>query len=241
MEIEAAIPIEPTKKTAMLHSGDAPVRLLLVDSQQVVRMGLRALFEGTKSIEVVGEVGTLAKAVVFSRTFQPDVVLLGLRLPDGYGVEGCGEIKTVSPGSRVLFLASHIDNEAVVATIMGKAEGYALKEVSGDSLIHAVTTIAGGGSWLDPTLAERAMIHIKAIAGPASAAVLSEQERRVLAQVAKGKTNKEVASTMGLSDKTVRNYLHTIFHKLNVTRRSEAVAYYLRKYSDQNLFSHSSE
>lgn len=121
------------------------------------------------------------------------------------------------------------------STLMAGAQGYLLKEVSGDSLVQAVVKIAAGGSCLDPMLAERAMMRIQAIiTDPASAVpALSEQEQRVLAYVAKGNTNKEVAVAMGLSDKTVRNYLSTIFQKLNVTRRSEAVAHYLRKYSNQ--------
>jgi DNA-binding NarL/FixJ family response regulator len=141
----------------------------------------------------------------------------------------------VAPNSRVLFLTSYVDDEAVFSTVMAGAQGYLLKEVSGDSLVQAVSIIAAGGSCLDPMLAERAMIRIKAlITDPASATpILSEQEQRVLAYVAKGNTNKEVAVAMGLSDKTVRNYLSTIFQKLNVTRRSEAVAHYMRKYSDQ--------
>lgn len=212
-----------------------PIRLLLVDDHQLLRMGLKTLFEETPAIVVVGEAGTLAQAVALSEKFKPDVVLLDLRLPDGHGVEGCREIKMVSPNSRVLFLTSYVDDEAVIATIMAGAQGYLLKEVSGDLLIQAVVKVAGGGSCLDPILAERAMARIKAITDPVAgaAAALSEQEQRVLAFVAKGQTNKEVAVTMGLSDKTVKNYLNSIFHKLNVTRRSEAVAHYLRKYSTQ--------
>jgi two-component system response regulator DevR len=212
----------------------SPIRLLLVDDHELVRMGLKALFVGTSTIEVVGEAATLAKAVALSGKLQPNVVLLDLRLPDGHGVEGCREIKTVSPNSRVLFLTSYVDDEAVFSTIMAGAQGYLLKGVSSDSLIHAVEKVAAGGSCLDSTLAARVMIRIKAITDPAASPLtLSEQEQRVLLLVAKGNTNKEVAAALGLSDKTVRNYLSAIFQKLNVTRRSEAVAHYVRKYSGQ--------
>jgi len=215
---------------------ETPVRLLLVDDHQLLRMGLKTLFEGSRVVEVIGEAATAAEAVALSRKLKPDVVLLDLRLPDGKGVDVCREIRAASSNIRVLFLTSYVDDEAVFATVMAGAQGYLLKEVSGEQLVQSVMKVAGGGSCLDPLLAERAMARIKAMTDIAAstASALSEQEMRVIALVAQGKTNKEVATAMGLNDKTVRNYLTSIFHKLDVTRRSEAIALYLHKYSNRD-------
>lgn len=219
----------------MSRSEGAPIRLLLVDDHQLLRLGLRTLFEEQPTqITVAGEAGTLAEGLALSQELQPDVVLLDLRLPDGHGVEGCREIRAACPNTRVLFLTSYVDDEAVFATVMAGAQGYLLKEVSSAMLVQSVLHVAGGGSCLDPTLAERARARINALSSPAEAPPgLSQQEQRVLALVAQGLTNKEIAVAMTLSDKTVRNYLSNAFCKLNVSRRSEAVAVYVSRYTTQ--------
>lgn len=223
----------------MSHSEGAPIRLVLVDDHQLLRLGLRRLFEEDPSVlEVVGEAGTLAEGLALCQQLQPDVVLLDLRLPDGHGVEGCREIRASCPATRVLFLTSYVDDQAVFATVMAGAHGYLLKEVSSAALVQAVVKVAGGGSCLDPQLAERARARINALSNPAEAPPgLSPQEQRVLAYVAQGLTNKEIAAAMELSDKTVRNYLTSVFSKLNVSRRSEAVAFYFSRYSSQPAIS----
>lgn len=220
----------------MSRSEGAPIRLLLVDDHQMLRLGLRTLFEEHPSmVKVVGEAGTLAEGLALSQHLQPDVVLLDLRLPDGHGVEGCREIRAACPNTRVLFLTSYVDDEAVFATVMAGAHGYLLKEVSSATLVQSVVKVAGGGSCLDPMLADRARARINALSNPADAPPgLSPQEQRVLALVAQGMTNKEIAVAMTLSDKTVRNYLTNVFAKLNVSRRSEAVALYLSRYANQS-------
>lgn len=221
----------------MFRSEGNPIRLLLVDDHQMLRLGLRTLFEEHSSVmEVVGEAGTLVEGLALARQQQPDVVLLDLRLPDGHGVEGCREIRAVCPNTRVLFLTSYVDDQAVFATVMAGAHGYLLKEVSSDTLVRSIVHVAGGGSCLDPVLAERARARINALSDPAQAPPgLSPQELRVLAHVAQGLTNKEIAVSLNLSDKTVRNYLSNVFAKLNVSRRSEAVALYLSRYTNQSV------
>lgn len=211
----------------------APVRLLLVDDHEVLRIGLRTLFSEAGGFQVVGEAGTMADAVAEAARSNPQVVLMDVRLPDGSGIEACRTIRARRPETRVLFLTSFADDEAVLASILAGADGFLLKEVGGDELLRAVRTVAGGQSVLDPTVTQRVMARLKTLAAPAAeskADDLSPQERRVLALVADGKTNKEVAAALRLSDKTVGHYLENIFQKLQVTRRSQAAALYVRRF-----------
>lgn len=209
-----------------------PIRLLLVDDHKVVRVGLRTLLSDTDRIEVVGEAGTMESAVTEAARLKPDIVLMDVRLPDGSGVEACREIRTTRPETRVLFLTSFADDDAVLATMFAGADGYLLKEIDEEGLIRAIEAVAGGQSILDPAMTKRMLVRMKALAEPAAASKheeLSPQEQKVLALVAEGQTNKEIAAALGLSDKTVRNYLSNIFQKLQVTRRSQAAAIYARR------------
>lgn len=215
----------------MLPSDPSPVRLLLVDDHHVLRVGLRTLFDSVAAITVVGEAGSLKEGIERVLALRPDVVLMDLRLPDGHGVEGCRQIRSRCPDVRVLFLTSFIDDEAIFATVMAGAQGYLLKEVSSEVLIQTVLDVARGGSCLDPLLAERARARIDALSGPkGSKPSLSPQEQRILAYLAQGLTNKEIAAAMQLSEKTIRNYLTSVFSKLKVSRRTEAVTRYLQRH-----------
>ena len=208
------------------------IRLLLVDDHKVVRSGVKALLSGTGNIDVVGEAGTAADAVSVAARLKPDLVLMDVRLPDGSGIDACREIRTARPETRVLFLTSFADDDAVLATILAGADGYLLKEIDEDGLIRAIETVAAGRSILDPSVTQRVLARIKdqaSMAGEQKGADLSPQEQKVVALVAEGQTNKEIAVALGLSDKTVRNYLSTIFQKLQVSRRSQAAALYARR------------
>jgi DNA-binding NarL/FixJ family response regulator len=206
-----------------------------VDDHEVVRVGLRTLLDRARSIEVVGEAGTAAEAIITAARLEPDVVVMDVRLPDGNGVEACREIRAARPETRVLFLTSFADQHAVLAAICGGADGYLLKEIGGEALIRAVKTVAGGKSVLDPAVTHPILARMRSVSNPTGDGgeePLSPQEQRVLALVADGKTNKEIATALGLSDKTVKNYLSHVFQKLQVTRRSQAAVLFARRSLD---------
>jgi two-component system response regulator DevR len=214
------------------------IRLMVVDDHEVVRLGLSALFRQTSGIEVVAEAGSVADAVKGAAQQRPDVVLMDLRLPDGTGIDACRDILSAQPGTRVLFLTSHSDEEAVVSTILAGAAGYLLKEVGSQALVDAIELVHSGQSILDPKVTTAVLRRMSMLDGKVALAkqpskdILSPQERRILALVVEGKTNKEIAKALGLSDKTVKNYLSNAFQKLHVGRRSHAAALYERDIKD---------
>ncbi len=206
-----------------------PIRLVIVDDSELVRMGLRTLLTPEASIRLVGEAGTVAQAVSVIVAAKPDVVLMDIRLPDGTGFDACRQVLAQQPAVRVIFLTSVVDDKLVDEAIHSGGAGYLLKEINGRGLVQAIADVAAGKSILDPAVTARVMTLAKTggsrVQSPAEQ--LSPQERRVLALIADGKTNKEVAAELGLSDKTVKSYLSNAFDKLGVTRRSQAVAVFL--------------
>ena len=207
------------------------VRLVLVDDSQVVRMGLRSLLSTEPRVEIIGEAGTVATAVETCVRLRPEVVLLDIRLPDGTGFDACRQILAKLPDTRVLVLTSVADETLVDEAIRAGAHGYLLKEIDGRGLLQAVFDVAEGKSILDPAVTARVIQLVKggSSASRDALAVLSPQERKVLALIAEGQTNKEVASGLGLAEKTVKNYLSNIFEKLHVSRRSQAAAMFVRE------------
>ena len=216
------------------RSETKPIRLLLVDDHEVLRIGLRTLFTEAGSFHVVGEAGTMAAAVVEAKRLKPHVVLMDVRLPDGSGIDACRTIRADHHETRVLFLTSFADDDAVLATILAGADGFLLKEVSSEQLLQAVRTVASGRSILDSAVTQRVLAKVRSMSTPephGKRDPLSPQEERVLALVAEGKTNKEIALALNLSDKTVGHYLENIFQKLHVTRRSQAAVYFTQQQS----------
>jgi len=208
------------------------IAVLLVDDHEVVRVGLRSLLARERGIEVVGEAGSAAEAVAQASRLRPDVVVMDVRLPDRSGVEACREIRAETPEAQVIMLTSYADEEAVFASIMAGASGYLLKQIRGQELVRAIETVAAGQSLLDPAVTQKVLEKVKRLAAGHQLdeiTSLSAQERKVLALVAEGKTNKEIAAALGLSDKTVKNYLSRVFEKLNLSRRAEAAAYFARR------------
>ncbi|MHB8523005.1 MAG: response regulator [Limisphaerales bacterium] len=215
-----------------------PIRLLLVDDHEVVRVGLRTLLERAGNIELVGEAATVEDTLRKTDSLNPDVLLLDIRLRDGSGFDACRQIQETHPDTRVLILTSYADDDIVHEAIRAGADGYLLKEIDAAGLIQAVENVAAGKSILDPAVTSRVFGRIKAATSPAAKDkfdLLSTQERRVIALVAEGKTNKEIAVDLGLSDKTIKNYLSNILEKLQFTRRSQAAVLYAQHRSDRAI------
>jgi DNA-binding NarL/FixJ family response regulator len=181
---------------------------------------------------VAGEASTMADAIRLAKKLNPDLILMDIRLPDGSGVEACREILAAQPGSRVIFLTSYSDDESVLAAVLAGAHGYVLKEINSAALIDAIHNVANGHSILDPSVTERALTWLRDLGKEGripGTERLSPQEERVVMLVAEGQTNKEIAATLELSDKTVKNYLANVFQKLHITRRAQAAALFAKR------------
>jgi len=207
------------------------IRVMLVDDHEVVRKGLAALLESEPDLEVVGEAGDGPEAVRLARIFQPQVVVMDVRMPGGGGVEACRELRDRDPDLQVIMLTSYSDDEALFNSIMAGAAGFVLKQIRGADLVNAIRTVASGQSLLDPSVTQRVLERLrraKVDDRDPKLTRLSAQEERILGMVAEGKTNREIAETIHLSDKTVKNYVSSILQKLEVQRRSEAASYLAR-------------
>src|SRR6202795_3997695 len=207
------------------------LRLLVVDDHEVVRQGLVALLDRRPGFQVVAQAGTVEESIVQARLHQPDIVVMDVRLPDGSGVEACREIRAELPATRVIMLTSFPDDEAVLSAIVAGASGYLLKQIRARDLISALEAVGRGESLLDPAVTERVLERVRRIAindQPDELAQLTTQERKILLLVAEGKTNKEIAADVFLSDKTVKNYVSSIMAKLNLERRAQAAAFLAR-------------
>jgi two-component system response regulator DevR len=207
------------------------LRILLVDDHEVVRVGVRALIDRQPDMEVVGEAGTVRKAVSQAEQLAPDVVVLDVRLPGGSGLEACREIKEQRPETRVIILTSFPDDHVLFDAIAAGADGYVLKQIGSDDLIRALERVGRGESLLDPSLTERVFSKMREVRHQERAhafADLSAQEMQILSLIADGQTNPEIGAVLHLSEKTVRNYVSVILGKLNVVSRAQAAAYAAR-------------
>jgi DNA-binding NarL/FixJ family response regulator len=212
-----------------MENSTKKIRVLLADDQPVVRVGLRAMLGLYPQIEVVGEAATGKDAVLEAARLKPDVILLDVRLPDGPSFEACRKIVALNLGIHIIFLTSFADDEVVFEAISAGAEGFLVKDILAEELVNALSQVVQGRSILSPSVTHRIMGRIKAgneKQVPTGIDMLSAQEKRVLAMVAEGKTNKEIGAAMGLSPKTVKNYLSNLMDKLALTRRSQAAAFY---------------
>ena len=212
----------------MTETPTRPLTLLVVDDHEVVRQGLASMLDRRPGFQVVAEAGTVAESLELARRFKPDLVVMDVRLPDGSGIEACRDIRAEFPATRVVMLTSYPDEEAVIAAIVAGASGYLLKQVRARDLVAALEAVGRGESLLDPAVTGKVLERMRRIAAndqPDELSALTQQERKILALVAEGKTNKEIAAEVYLSDKTVKNYVSSILSKLNLERRAQAAAY----------------
>jgi len=217
----------------MTANSATPISVVIVDDSEMVRAGLTALLGSSDQISLLGEGQDVASGIAAVAKHQPDVVLLDIRLPDGTGFDACREICKSHATTKVLILTSVEDEEMVDNAIRAGAHGYLLKEVNGAALIQAIADINVGKSILDPAITARVLALVRSNVPSTRSLIdsLSRQEGRILALIAEGKTNKGVAHEMGLAEKTVKNYLGTVFEKLHVTRRTQAAALYAKTQS----------
>jgi two-component system, NarL family, response regulator DevR len=205
------------------------VGVFLLDDHEVVRTGLRSLFEAADDMIVVGEASTVKEALARIPPTKPDVAILDVRLPDGSGIEACREIRSRHPEIACLMLTSYAEDEALFASIMAGAAGYVLKQIGGTDLVEDVRKVAAGTSLIDPALGEQVLERIRR--GPEEdplIASLTPQERKILDLIGEGKTNRQIADEMCLAEKTVKNYVSNLLSKLGMERRAQAAAYVTR-------------
>ncbi len=203
-----------------------PIRVFLLDDHEMVREGVRSLLESDDDIEVVGEASSVAEALHSLPLARPDVAILDVRLEDGSGIEVCREVRSRYPEITCLMLTSFADDEALYASVMAGAAGYLLKQIRAGDLINDVKRAASGVSLMDPRAVAKVIDRIanppKAVSGIER---LSVQEARLLDLIAEGLTNRQIAETMFLSEKTVKNYVTGLLAKLDMTNRTEAAIF----------------
>jgi DNA-binding NarL/FixJ family response regulator len=214
------------------------LRILLVDDHEVVRLGMKALLDRHQDFQVVAEAATEDEAVRQTVAYEPDLVLMDIRLAGGSGIEACQQIKQLRPETQVLMLTSFAEDELLFAAIRAGASGYLLKQVGSGDMIRAIEAAARGESMLDPSLTQRVFVEVRRSIKKEEAvafADLTGQEKQVLALIASGKTNREIAAELFLSEGTVRNYVSSILSKLNVSNRAEAAAYAIQHHLLDNI------
>ena len=199
------------------------IRVFLVDDHELVRRGIATFLESAADIEIVGEAASAAQALGRIPAASPDVVLLDVRLPDGSGIDVCRGLASSHPAARCIILTAFHDDEAILASVIAGAAGYVRKNVTGTALIDGIRAVAAGRSLLDPGLVERVTRSIRAErAGDPRLAGLSAREIEVLALIADGLTNRDIAARLVLAEKTVKNYVSSVLAKLGLHSRTQA-------------------
>ncbi|MFN6122092.1 MAG: response regulator [Actinomycetes bacterium] len=206
------------------------IQVFLIDDHAVVREGVRSILEASGDVEVVGEAGTCEDAIRRLRAVHPRVAVIDVQLPDGSGTELCRDIRSEHPDVACLMLTSFAKDDALFESIMAGASGFVLKQIRLDELVVAVRRVAAGESLIDPTLVGKLLERIRHPATDVDPrlASLTPLERSILKLLVEGLTNREIAPHVHMSEKTVKNYVSSILHKLGLSRRTEAAVFALR-------------
>ena len=214
------------------------LKIILVDDHEVVRLGLKSLLEREPKFQVVAEAADTVEALRLTKEYKPDVVVMDIRMPGKSGIEATREITEKHPDTKVIILTSFADDDLLFDAIAAGASGYVLKQIGSNELVTALERIGRGESLLDPTITQKVFDRVRQQSRKAeseSFATLTDQELKILALVAEGKKNKEIAAAIFLSEKTVRNYVSSVLSKLNLSTRAEAAAYAVRHHIENHI------
>jgi DNA-binding NarL/FixJ family response regulator len=217
----------------MTKQPSKPVQVYIVHPHEIVRVGLHTLLDSDPEFKVIGEATSKQQATANLVQLKPDIIILDVRLEDGCGIEAAQEILNLLDSVRILFLSNSLEDQTLLAAVASGAHGYVLRDAGTDILLQALRTIVRGHAYLDPRVTHHTFAYLRRLAGrptDRNRPPLSPQEQRLLPLVAQGKTNKEIAAELGLSDKTVKNYLANVYNKLHITRRSQAAAFYSKHF-----------
>jgi DNA-binding NarL/FixJ family response regulator len=200
-------------------------RVFVVDDHELVRRGLIELIDTEEDLSVVGQAGDVQEALLTLAAITADVAVLDVRLPDGSGIELCREIRSLYPNVKVLMLTSFLDDEAILGAVLGGASGYVIKDIKNLDLLEAIRKVAAGETLLDIALVSNVTSRLRKVDSPASEIYeLTDQEQRVLEHIGRGLTNRQIAESMCLAEKTIKNYVSSLLGKLGLERRTQAAA-----------------
>ncbi len=213
------------------------IRVFLVDDHELVRRGIAGVIDAERDMEVVGESGTARQTLGRVAATKPDVAVLDVRLPDGWGIEVCRDIRSAHPEIACLMLTAYDDDEAIAAAIFAGAAGYVLKDIRGQSLVESIRRVAHGEQLLAPKTAERLISKFAPATETFSTRAaepgpeLTLRERQVLELIGTGLTNRQIGEQLDLAEKTVKNYVSGLLAKLGLERRTQAAVYGARHHT----------
>ncbi|MFF0747444.1 response regulator [Streptomyces sp. NPDC004111] len=213
---------------APTRTARSPIRVLLVDDHQVVRRGLRTFLEVQDDIEVVGEAGDGAEGVAQVESLRPDVVLMDIKMPGTDGIEALRKLRELANPARVLIVTSFTEQRTVVPALRAGASGYVYKDVDPEALAGAIRSVHAGHVLLQPEVAGALLAQDDPNNGQGRGSSLTDREREVLALIADGRSNREIARALVLSEKTVKTHVSNILMKLDLADRTQAALWAVR-------------